>query len=323
MNRKVDLVKALCSLVGPSICRVIEAREGWPSLIEVQLSEGPQRFSAHVGRIHPHSRKEYEYRFQNPAQDDRPPVAALPGTEPLLLGVWNSDEPTVIVAAEPEIRLGDTTRFSVLFPERLFREAQQSGWAEPYRNNRGNRHWSFLPPLLPTFIELYQTNAPVDPATIQLAAVSSGLVDTPSAESSARARQAVTRLVRTAKFGQKVVAAYDGKCAMCGLNLDLVVGAHILPVSAVSSVDEIWNSLALCENHHRAFDSHRIWVEPSSRIIKLHPSIHHHASSNKHSQVFVDTTFSTLSAPLTTKDLPKPEMFRERYQYFDGAYDWA
>lgn len=333
MPRKIDLVKTLCSLVGPSVCRVIDARDGWPSIIEVQLSGGPHRFSVHIGQIHSHSRKEYEYRFQNPAQADRPPVAALPGAKPLLLGMWNNDDPAVIVAAEPEVRLGDRTRFSVLFPERLFREAQQFGWAEPYRNSKGNLHWSFLPPLLPAFIELYQTRVPVnstttqivpvDPTTIQIAAVSSGLVDDPSGTSGARARQTVTRLVRSAEFGQKVVAAYDYKCAMCGINLELVSGAHIHPVSAVNSVDEIWNGLALCENHHRAFDSHRLWVEPSSRRLKIHPSILQHASFNRPSQVFVETTLSTLSDPLQAKDLPKPEMFRERYQYFKEAYDWA
>ncbi len=321
-SKKIALVKSLCSLVGPSICQVIDPRNGWPSLIEVQLlSGGRERFSAHVGQIHSHSRRDYEYRFQNPAQDT--PVTALPGTKPLLIGVWNSDEPTVIVAAEPEIRLGDMTRFSVLFPQRLFREAQLYGWAEPYRNNKGNLHWSFLPPLLPAFIELYQTRAPVDPMTIQIAAVSSGLVDDPSGGSGVRARQTLTRLVRDAQFGQKVVAAYDGKCAMCGLNLDLVSGAHILPVSAVGSVDEISNGLALCENHHRAFDSHRLWVEPTSRSLKIHPSILSHARSNKHSRVFVETTFETLSDPLQEIDMPNPDRFRERYQYFNDAYDWA
>jgi HNH endonuclease/Methylase-associated X1 len=320
---RISLVRALCGLVGQSVCRVIAPRDGWPSVIEVQLSGGPQRFSAHIGRIHSHSRRDYEYRFQNPAEDDRPPVTVLPGTIPLLLGVWNGDGPPVIVAAEPEIRLGDTTRFSVLFPQRLFREAQEFGWAEPYRNSRGNLHWSFLPPLLPAFIELYQARIPIDPMTMQIAALSSGLVDEPSDAASARARQSVTRLVRTARFGQKVVAAYGGICAMCGINLGLVSGAHILPVSAVSSVDEIWNALALCENHHRAFDSHRLWVEPSDRRLRIHPSILDHARSNERSQLFVDTTLGTLLDPLRAADLPNPDMFRERYQYFKDDYNWV
>jgi hypothetical protein len=319
---KAALITLLCDLVGESTCQVVDPRDGWPGVVKVHLSGGSQHFSVHVGQIHSHSRKEYEYRFQNPAQKNRPPVTVLTGTQPLLIGVWNDDSPAVLVAAEPEIRLGDTTRFSVLFPERLFREAQQFGWAEPYRNNKGNLHWSFLPPLLPTFIELYQARVPIDAETLQIAAASSGLVDEPDDASAARARQATMRLVRSAKFGQKVVGAYDKKCAMCGLNLGLVSGAHILPVSAPESVDEIWNGLALCDNHHRAFDSHRLWVQPRSRKLKIHPEILKHAESNEHSQMFVATTFKVLSDPLKRDDLPKPEMFNQRYQYFE-VYDWA
>jgi predicted restriction endonuclease len=165
--------------------------------------------------------------------------------------------------------------------------------------------WAFLPPLLPAFIELYQKRIPIEPMTMQIAAVSSGLVDELDAASANRARQTVTRLVRSAEFGQKVVTAYGKKCAMCGINLGLVSGAHILPVSSVSSVDEVWNGIALCENHHRAFDSHRLWVEPGNRALKIHPDILEHASSNEYSKAFVNATF------------------RERYRYFNDVYDWA
>jgi hypothetical protein len=320
---KAHLVKYLCALVGDSICRVVDPRDGWPGIIDMQLSGHRHRFSLHVGEIHSHSRKEYEYRFQNPAQDDRPPVTALTGTKPLLIGVWNSDKPPVLVAADPSIRIGDTTRFSVLFPERLFREAQQFGWAEPYRNNKGSLHWSFLPSLLPAFIELYESEVNVDPATIQIAALSSGLINDPDDAAAARARQATMRLVRDAKFGKAVVSAYESKCAMCGLNLGLVSGAHILPVSAVNSVDSVWNGLALCENHHRAFDSHRLWVEPHNRTLSIHRSILNHAAANPYSRVFVETTFKTLSDPLQPSDKPTPDMFLERYEYFRDAYDWV
>jgi hypothetical protein len=247
----------------------------------------------------------------------------MPGTDALLIGVWDDDDPPVLVAAEPEIRFGNTKRFSVLFPERLFREAQQFGWAEPYRNNNGNLHWSFLPPLLPTFIELHQANAQVEAREIQVAAVSSGLVDQPTRPAAARARQAMTRLVRDAAFGQLVVTAYDKRCAMCGLNLGLVSGAHILPVAATQSVDEVWNGLALCENHHRAFDKHCMWADPKSRKLKIHPGILQRAEKSAQSMAFVKSTFSRLSDPLSNTDLPRPEMFTERYDYFDDAYNWA
>ena len=86
----------------------------------------------------------------------------------------------------------------------------------------------------------------------------SGALDDPAAQ--LRARIATSRLLRDARFRKKVVSAYDARCAMCGLDLDLVVAAHILPVAAPGSMDIVPNGIALCENHHRLFDSHRVLI---------------------------------------------------------------
>ena len=185
-------VRILCNLVGPSIARVIDEMDGWPGLIELQLSTGPVRISLHVGQVHSMKRKPHEFRFQNPAQSH--PVRILQGTTPLLIGVWDTDRPNVLVAAQPEIRLGDLTRFSVLFPDRLFRNAQQVGWAEPFRNKKGGMHWSFLPALLPTFAESYQDEIDLVPKDVQIAVAGAGLTDQPGDASAGRARQAATRL---------------------------------------------------------------------------------------------------------------------------------
>ena len=317
---RVDYISSLCRLVGPP-ARVIDALDGWPGLIELQLSTGPSRYSAHVGPIHSMARKHYEYRFQNPGQ--RRPVRTLPGTQPLLIGVLDTSFPNVLVAAEPELRLGDLTRFSVLFPERLFKEAQFVGWSEPYVNSNGGTHWSFLPQLLPTFAELYESQVLLAPKDIQIAVVGAGLADEPSDSSASRARRATTRLIRDARFAKNVVEAYSRKCAMCGINLGLVSGAHILPVSAPASTDQVCNGLALCDNHHRAFDTHRIWVHPSRKVLKIHPTIIDHAKVNDRTKAFLDTMFERLADPSDMALAPQETMFRERYDYFNGSYDWA
>jgi len=321
MTSKAEYIQTVCELVGSNIARVIDARDGWPGIIELTLSTGPKRFSLHVSLIHSMARKEYEYRFQNPGQNR--PVMTLPGTEPLLIGVWlEPGAPSVLVAAQPEVRLGDMTRFSVLFPERLFREAQTFGWAEPYRNKHAQWLWSFLPPLLPTFVELSEADVQVDSKEIQIAVVGSGLVDQPEEASGVRARQATTRLVRAARFGRDVVKVYDGRCAMCGLNLGLVSGAHILPASAPGSVDQLLNGVCLCENHHRAFDTHRIWVHPKSRLLTIHPHVVEHSKTDQRSLNFVETTFKKLAPPTDATKSPAEKMFVERYAYYDNDYRW-
>lgn len=301
--------------------RLVDARDGWPGHIKLHLSTGWVDCSVHIGPVHSMSRGPHEFRFQNPGQNR--PVRTLPNTIPLLIGVWDTDTPHVLVAAQPEQRLGDMTRFSVLFLDRLFREAQQVGWADPYRNNTGGLHWSFFPQLLPIFVEYYQSQIDLDPDDVRLAVVGAGLVDNPTPASARRARHATTRLIRDARFAKAVVEAYDRKCSMCGLNLGLVSGAHILPVSAPNSTDQATNGLALCENHHRAFDRHSLWVHPTSRRIKIHPRIIAHAQGDAVSKAFVDGILPALREPVETTLRPLKERFDERYAYFEDDYDWA
>jgi predicted restriction endonuclease len=103
----------------------------------------------------------------------------------------------------------------------------------------------------------------------------------------------------------------------------LVSGAHILPVSALGSTDHATNGLALCENHHRAFDSHRIWVHPEKRIIKIHPNILKHANKDPRSKNFVETMFKELAQPTSEALLPPQRNFDERYAYYEDFYEWV
>ena len=64
----------------------------------------------------------------------------------------------------------------------------------------------------------------------------------------------IKRKYREADFRYRVLTAYRNRCAMCGVQLDLVEAAHILPVAADGSTDETSNGIALCSLHHDAFD---------------------------------------------------------------------
>lgn len=109
---------------------------------------------------------------------------------------------------------------------------------------------------------------------------------------------------------------------MCGLNLGLVSGAHILPARAPHSVDELNNGLCLCDNHHRAFDAHRIWVHPTMRLITIHPKVVDHAKHDERSANFVQTPFKELASPTDPAHKPSAARFVERYAYFDAEYGW-
>ncbi|MCX5644665.1 MAG: HNH endonuclease [Phycisphaerae bacterium] len=64
----------------------------------------------------------------------------------------------------------------------------------------------------------------------------------------------VSRLARDSDFRRKVIIAYDRRCAVTGLQLKLVDAAHIVPVGAAGSCDDVTNGLCLSPTYHRAYD---------------------------------------------------------------------
>jgi len=64
----------------------------------------------------------------------------------------------------------------------------------------------------------------------------------------------MSRLARDSDFRRKVTIAYDHRCAVTGLQLKLVDAAHIVPVGAEGSCDDVTNGLCLSPTYHRAYD---------------------------------------------------------------------
>lgn len=77
---------------------------------------------------------------------------------------------------------------------------------------------------------------------------------------------AVKRALRKLDFRARVLTAYSNTCAMCGVQLQLLDGAHILPAAHPDSTDETHNGIALCALHHRAFDRALVTFDVSFRI---------------------------------------------------------
>lgn len=75
-----------------------------------------------------------------------------------------------------------------------------------------------------------------------------------------RQRLASTRLSRDARFGPLVREQFDFSCAVCGVQLEIVEAAHIIPAREPDGKDEIWNGIALCPSHHELFDARRFVV---------------------------------------------------------------
>lgn len=78
-----------------------------------------------------------------------------------------------------------------------------------------------------------------------------------------RVVQTLSRLSREASFRLQVLDAYGHRCCVTRMQLRLVDAAHILPVGAPESVDDVRNGLALSPTYHRAFDRALIFLDDS------------------------------------------------------------
>jgi putative restriction endonuclease len=76
----------------------------------------------------------------------------------------------------------------------------------------------------------------------------------------------IVRRYRAADFRKRVLGAYNNRCAVCGVQLELIDAAHIVPVVESTSTDETNNGIALCKLHHVAFDRNLISFDEHYRI---------------------------------------------------------
>ena len=73
--------------------------------------------------------------------------------------------------------------------------------------------------------------------------------------------ETVSRFSRKANFRQQVLFAYGNRCSISRIQLKLVEAAHILPVGAPRSTDQVTNGIALSPTYHRAYDSGIIYLD--------------------------------------------------------------
>ncbi len=320
MSRRA-LVDRLVALTG-DLVKVVDPRDGWPGLVRIGPESADLLAAVHLGPIglSHRDRDDVERRFQNPGKGR--PMSAPQGYLPLLLGIWDQGEHPVLVGMEAEARLDKPTRQSLFIPLWLLEQAAASGWSE-HHSTSGELIIGFHPALLPAYVEARRGGLHIEPEQVAGISEASGLLAPPEETPAERARRGVSALVRRARFGRDVVSAYSSRCAMCGLNFGLVEGAHIYPVQAPSAPDTIWNGLALCGNHHAAFDRHLLWVEPSANTVSIHPLIRSAADQDTTARHFMDSTLPRLRSPAAHHDTPQPEMFARRYEFFETKYDWA
>ena len=122
----------------------------------------------------------------------------------------------------------------------------------------------------------------------------------------------VSKLSRENDFRNKVIVAYDRKCAITGLQLKLIDAAHILPVGAEGSNDEVANGICLSPTFHRAYDQRLIYLSEDFRM-RINPAkeqelIQQNLDGGLHD--FKSTLEREIFLPADRRQYPSAEMIR-------------
>ena len=280
-----------------------------------------------MGKVGTHSRKSYEMRFQNPANPAHRPIVQKPGVVSILMGIHlRPSGDLVVVIGDIGKRVGDNNRWSVLFHSDILTVADSYGWAE-YSSKSDERIIACRGTLFPAFVEAVEVLPMISDRQVRSAVTDAGFLSAadggaePDGNAVERARRAVTRLVRDAKFKGRVSAAYDDRCAVTGVNWGLAEAAHLLPVAAPGSTDEVRNGIALAPSVHTLFDRHMLFIDPRSFQIVMHPDLL--KAEDETAVQFLSQIGGSIRLPTEPTDRPNPDMLVKRYQFFGAAYDWT
>ena len=114
---------------------------------------------------------------------------------------------------------------------------------------------------------------------------------------------------REAGFRRLVLQAYDNRCSVTGIQLKLVDAAHILPVGAPDSTDEVTNGICLSPTYHRAFDRGLIFLD-TDYCFKLNES-----KVNELSELNLTSGLNEFAKPLGKIILPSNQNLRPSLRY--------
>lgn len=214
-----------------------------------------------------------EYRIQITGVDQFEPEAGSDRARTLILGYWDDHE----VFAGFDVRkhvghLGFSP--SMQIRQHYLVDALANGFAFCPKDN-GEVAVAFRPDLMGDYIRdwtaLHDLGATPDILPVVTGAVQTTVAGgVPDLAGMPARRQTAVRMVtekvRDAGFRKRVIAAYEHRCAFCGVQMDLIDAAHIVPVGHPQSTDETTNGVSLCALHHRAFDKSLVTFDHRWRI---------------------------------------------------------
>jgi putative restriction endonuclease len=212
-----------------------------------------------------------EYRVQTTRPGDQP-FLVRGERRTLLLGYHESLE--VFAAWDARLHRDPASSSSLQVSLDELHDASESGFTSRLRpiSTGSEVVVAFRPDSAGAYLDVVERLTAVGiPATtevVEAATRGSAIkeIDLPENVERRREIREVAALVRDRRFRTAVLRAYDERCAACGLDVGLVVAAHIEGV-AEGGEDVIANGLALCPTHHQAFDRGLLLIQDDGRIV--------------------------------------------------------
>lgn len=243
----------------------------------------------------------------------------------LLLG-WHSGY-EVFVAFDMKKHAGqDSYSPSIQVKEETLQQAHTSAFATYYRQN-GEIAVAFRPEFLVEYALNSESLHLMGAATKDLSLLNKldSLTDSEIVAVTNQERQTVisqiARKYRAADFRKRVLGAYEHRCAACGVQLELIDAAHIIPVAAPTSTDETKNGIALCKVHHHAFDRNLISFDQNYKIEVSNSEVSRLATANLAGGLdeFKQHLRTAILLPSDRRDYPPAEYIEEARQ----VRNWA
>lgn len=262
-------------------------------------------------------RSKYEYRIQITGFARFEPE---PNGRTLILGWW--EDAGVFAGWDYRQHLGELGKSpSMQVSESALRNALLFGFA-PYKRQNGETAIAFRPDFAGTYVEFLEElhdsgSIPEEERVLDKLSndpedVSENDIDVAVGETRKYAIMSTKRALRANDFSRRVLGVYQYRCAMCQTQLQLIDGAHIVPVEHSGS-DQTSNGIALCALHHRAYDSSLVTFDQDFNVLINEPIVEKLKTSELAGglDAFVENLRPMISIPTDKKDQPRPEYVTE------------
>lgn len=284
-----------------------------PARYQIYRDGQSHRVRVYIWNLTPggQNRPEDEWRIQATGVDRFEPE---PDGKTLILG-WQNEWGVFagFDFARHRARLG--TSSSIQLREAALHQTVMDGFA-PHDKGSGELAIAFRPDCLAAYIANLESLHECGQAAGEIETLSrigqdpDAVDDTEVEENIAEPRRyavlSTKRALRETGFRKRVLTAYGQRCAMCGIQLRLLDGAHILPAAHPDSTDGTDNGVALCALHHRAFDRALVTFDSEFRI-HVNENMTHELRKAKHAgglEAFKDALRPVLTLPPDRRDRP-------------------